>query len=464
MRSTLLSLMLSLVACAALATPPREEVRDVTASPAAVGRLGLERSLLTLPSDQIEGDASALYLQACLLLDALPRDSMLKLADFLGEPETAPLSADARDLANNFRIAIFPTLDIASKRTRCVWNTTVREQGLAALLPELGKFRVMARLLALQARVQRESGQMDASFATLRVLLDLGNRLAEGPTLIHALVGVAIQSMALNHLQTWAASPGAPNLYWALSELRQPLADLSIAVRAELSAADYAIPNLKRLERGELPPSASPAIVDQITRARAALGLSDAPQQRQGLAAAVSTAAAFPHAKSVLLATGRSDAEIDAMPVSQAVVLANLLEFREISDRQLRWVSRPFRESVPALLAQDQEIEALLTRSPANVLLQTVPRIATSTVAVATLQRRVEMFRTVEAIRLFAAEHHALPATLDAITAVPLPLDPLTLKPFLYQLEGQTAVISTDPSAVSSDALVTLRIKLSLRP
>jgi hypothetical protein len=55
------------------------------------------------------------------------------------------------------------------------------------------------------------------------------------------------------------------------------------------------------------------------------------------------------------------------------------------------------------------------------------------------LDQRIALLRHVEALRLYAAEHDGrLPAKLSEI-AVPLPDDPLTGKPFRYEVTGDTA-------------------------
>ena len=63
--------------------------------------------------------------------------------------------------------------------------------------------------------------------------------------------------------------------------------------------------------------------------------------------------------------------------------------------------------------------------------------------AEARLDRRVAALRVVEAIRMYAAAHGGeLPDSLDRITEVPVPLDPVTGKPFGYHLEGGRAELS----------------------
>ncbi len=55
--------------------------------------------------------------------------------------------------------------------------------------------------------------------------------------------------------------------------------------------------------------------------------------------------------------------------------------------------------------------------------------------------------RVIESLRMYAAEHGGgLPKKLDEITAVPVPPNPATGKPFVYRLDGPTAVLELPPS------------------
>jgi len=64
--------------------------------------------------------------------------------------------------------------------------------------------------------------------------------------------------------------------------------------------------------------------------------------------------------------------------------------------------------------------------------------------------RQLALLRIEEAIRLYAQAHSGqLPDSLDKIDAVPIPVDPMTGKPFLYRLQGDSAVVETPPTPAS---------------
>jgi len=65
--------------------------------------------------------------------------------------------------------------------------------------------------------------------------------------------------------------------------------------------------------------------------------------------------------------------------------------------------------------------------------------------AQARTDQRLALLRTVEALRLYAADHDGRwPDKLDDLT-VPAPIDPVTGKPFNYKLSEQTATIAGSP-------------------
>jgi hypothetical protein len=63
------------------------------------------------------------------------------------------------------------------------------------------------------------------------------------------------------------------------------------------------------------------------------------------------------------------------------------------------------------------------------------------------LEREFAALRVIETLRIYAAENNGqLPVSLDAVTQVPVPLNPATGKPFVYRLEGQTATLELPTS------------------
>jgi hypothetical protein len=80
------------------------------------------------------------------------------------------------------------------------------------------------------------------------------------------------------------------------------------------------------------------------------------------------------------------------------------------------------------------------------------------------IEQRIALLRCVEALRLYTAEHEGkLPEKLSDID-VPLPVDPFTGKPFVYQLEGETAHLrGTPPRGQKENPFLNIHYEITIR-
>jgi hypothetical protein len=93
-----------------------------------------------------------------------------------------------------------------------------------------------------------------------------------------------------------------------------------------------------------------------------------------------------------------------------------------------------------------QEAQVRLKSAPdteaaevARMLLPAIPKVQLSQIR---LERKLDVLRAIEALRLHAAAHGGqLPDKLDEVKIVPVLDDPGTGEPFEYQRDGQTATI-----------------------
>jgi hypothetical protein len=62
------------------------------------------------------------------------------------------------------------------------------------------------------------------------------------------------------------------------------------------------------------------------------------------------------------------------------------------------------------------------------------------------IDRKIAALRCIEAIRLYVGGHDGkLPAALNDLTEVPIPVDPVTGKDFEYKVDDGKAVLSAPP-------------------
>src|SRR5205807_5687115 len=88
---------------------------------------------------------------------------------------------------------------------------------------------------ALQERFRAENTQdrLDDSITTAKTLFAMSRHMSEHPTLIGDLVGIAIAFVAIGPLEEMLEQPGCPNLYWALTNLPNPLVPLDKGAEGE---------------------------------------------------------------------------------------------------------------------------------------------------------------------------------------------------------------------------------------
>ncbi len=103
-------------------------------------------------------------------------------------------------------------------------------------------------------------------------------------------------------------------------------------------------------------------------------------------------------------------------------------------------------------------------REPALIAEALSPAMAAVRQAQARLAQRLALLRTIEAIRLYAAEHKgALPVKLTEIS-VPLPDDTFTGKPFRYELVGTTAHLrGTPPKSAEHNPFLRMHYEITVR-
>lgn len=380
---------------------------------------------------------------------------------------------EARQLIANYQEVLKET-ELGSRQSECNWQFDQRTEGIALLMPEIQEIRALARLLAVKARLAILDHDIDAAFHWIQTGLVMGRHAANGPTVIQALVGIAINSVMLQCLQDLIQTPGTPSLYWAFADRPRPFIDMRIPLDGERSLLEKELPDLKQLDSGVWS-------VDQARRFADDLQLKltillDNPNQgtpatrdlaeigrRLGIAAMASKV--YPEAKQALIAAGRPADEVERMPVLQVAALHTILEYNRLRDDTYKWLSLPFWQSAEALQRAEALQQTTLDQKLANPLLTLFrllsPSINAARWAQVRLERQFDALQVIEAIRIHMDQHGGmLPPSLDALE-LPTPIDPATGVPFVYTLQGDSATLSAPiPTGAPSHSSSALHVEL----
>ena len=452
------------------------DFRALTVSPAPVAVPALKYELLPRLRDRKPGNAAMDYHRAYLLRPSWPRDPQeaVKLNETImaweGTPtDKLPLADVKRYLAGHAQS--FRALDAAALADRCDWDLAnkLSVNNIEPLLTEVQTFRELVRFQHLRIRVYLAENEFDAAVRAIQAGIRLGKDVAEGPTLIHSLVGIAIVEVSLGSLQQLIQRPDSPNMYWALTTLPRPVVDPRMSFEGETRLFDNLFPNAKVLEKGPVSPERANAVLEEMLTAFNSMGKPDDGKVRLGgLELAGMVALQAPAARKQLVALGWPVAMVEKMPATQVVALRAITVYRTISDDQVKCFSLPYPEALAEIAKLNERVEKLKKEAGDPIVSSfalNVRAFEKVFSAHARVNRRIAMMRAVEAVRLHAAANEGkLPKTLADVKLVPVPEDPYTLKPFEYVVTGDKFTLTALPPAGEEPHVVNcMKYEVTLR-
>ena len=205
---------------------------ELAFSPAKATEDAWKYRLLPTTLEQIDADAAALYQKA---IRSLPQDYQPKQ---FSNWRRMPFDQLPFEQVESILIKLKPTicfLSQAARSERCNWPLIKPEQAhKLQFMDDLSKYRQFAFILDVQAKLQIAQGRYDQATDTLKTSLAIAKHLGDAPTLIQGMVGIAITALNQSRIEQFIQSDKAPNLYWALADLPQPLVDITKAIKNEM--------------------------------------------------------------------------------------------------------------------------------------------------------------------------------------------------------------------------------------
>lgn len=431
---------------------PVPEPKVLNVHPAAEPVPSLKYRLFPMESERNPGDAAPVYLRlAWEMRDEAGEQVRTKADDWLARPIDAFPVDEAREFVDGWSTRL-RQLHFAARRQSCDWAYTIpeqREESISILLPDAQGLRIWFRLLPVKARLEIVEGRYDDAVETIQTGMGFARHVGEGPFLINGLVGTAMANETLDRVEELIARPDAPNLYWALTVLPEPMIDYRGAVANEQKVVEWMFPELTDLDAPRTPAEWDARLarlferLGRVTSQFIDYGIDYKPTLK-GLDLDAFRARLLPEAKTYLKA--HRDA-IEGLDDAQTIVRYAAARVAELRDVTYRPTYLPYAQA-RAFYESDsyQKATKALEGTPLAILggLQVSNRQGHASQTV--MQRRIEALRAVEALRMYAASHDGtLPETLDAVEAVPVPADPSTGRPFTYRRDGDAAVLSSPP-------------------
>ncbi|MGL5094375.1 MAG: hypothetical protein ACRDD1_02220, partial [Planctomycetia bacterium] len=306
-------------------------------------------------------------------------------------------------------------------------------------------------------------GELDEAREGILVGLANARHLSKTPFYIIQLMSLSIQDVMFDRVGEMISQPNSPNLYWSLTTLPGVLPDFERSARLQRDMFTRTLPAAAELDRPrdprewrrmaaqlvellrsfrEIPPAepADPTVIGRLAR----FIVEESPLRRY-----------LPLARRELPAMfGLTEAAVAAMTEDEACVRWFVRRRIELEQGTTALFSLPPREARPQL---NRWIDVGRSLYEVNDQHWKFSRPDALYYRPWSFQRRVQMLRIVEAVRDHLATHDGkLPASLDEIAVVPIPIDVLTDKPFRWSIEDGVGVLASPPSdpAGAADGLV----------
>jgi len=421
-------------------------VVKMTIHPAAEPTPALKYALLPALLDQQPGNAAPMYKTLIDQWEKDPDHSKLsrQVADWRGVPvDQLPLD-EVRQV-----LAAYPLeqLHSAARLEQCDWRLPIRTEGIQLQLPPLSALRGFARALALDARLQLAAGDYDKCLDSLQTGFALARHTGATPTLINALVEIAIGDLLLDVVAEWMGTEGSPNLYWALAFLPRPFADLSRPLEWERSLVYIHVPSLREAADTALTPDKREKVEQKLTEELAEM-MRLATGEDGAAAPLLTTAIALKYytpAKPYLIAKGYTPEQTEAMGVVQATALYLIGDYAYWSGRQQKWFALPYWQAHRGIQRTQAAFEEDRRTGKVGPLpLMLLPSLGKAYFIAVRLDRKVAALRCIEAVRMHAATANGQwPAALEGLPA-PAPINPVTGLPFGFDVDGNRAVLTSD--------------------
>jgi hypothetical protein len=456
--AAIVALTLSELPCrAGQQTTESETVIRLSVAPAAAPKPALKYMLLPELKEMNPGNPIQGYLKCSLeeyhfLFDKEQFDRHERL---LAMPLKALPLAELREYGQS----ALTRLDNAARLDTPDWQILLKlkADGISTLLPDVQQMRSLSRALNVRFRSEVAIGNFDAAIRSAKTMFAMARHMDDHPTLIGDLVGIAIAAQAIVAIDEMIEQRGCPNLYWALTNLPDPLIGCEKGRAGErliLSTVFNDLNSERPMTTEQLKRFIDPldALFDQ------GAPLESGKRIRAFLDKWAKDPAKLAAARKRLIESGLSEQAVRSFPVDQVLLLDDKREFDERFDDLTKFMSFPAWqvEALSEKVGPYKEPSLF-----ADVLLPGQYRVRRIQ---GRLEQRIALLRIVEALRIYASEHNgAFPAKLSEVS-VPLPSDPFTGVVFRYESSGKTAHLrGTPPKAEEKDIGYRVHYELTLR-
>lgn len=424
---------------------------ELTIEPRAIETPVLKYRLFPSEAERMPGNAATILLRLPWGQTPYMENIFPNLSDWESRPLDAPEWDKSEGvLYDNF----YREMKRAAYRRDASWEYPIGEEPnpYAILLPDVGDLRNwLGHGLSARIRYHLSQSELDEAREAILVGLANGRHIARTPFYINQLVANIIHQKMLERVDEFISQRQSPNLYWALSMLPHSLLEMDRAASFESELFAVTFPAIRDFDRPRTPEEWN-TMSRQMTEFLRFIGLAETPSQpEKGLDGSNSgesektyLAKLAPQARADLpRLLDISEEKVTAMSDDEASLRWYVSMQTSLNHHTALVLILPPREAIPKLKKLLTEVKSM--REKVGIQ-STFPNPTALYSAEWGLKRKIAALRIVEAVRHhLATQDGQFPASLDDITDIPIPIDPMTDEPFLWKVEGDTAILTTPP-------------------
>jgi len=454
-----------------IATAEEPKPVELSIQPMAVEVPVLKYRLLPLQSELKPGNAAPILLRLPMEQTQWMTKVYPSLHDWIDRPLDDPKWKEwDNDGTQGLPGRFYDELKRAAFRRDADWQYPLYETDTpySILLPDVQVLRTfLGSGLASKARYHMSKGELPQAREALMVGLANTRHLARTPFFICQLAASGLDQVLLNQTAELLAQPNSPNLYWALTNLPENLVDIESAASFEAAIFEMTLPAVHDLDRPReheewqrMASQLLDLLEDSMEIPRRerlkpnAAGFEKMFQQIQALWAK-NNITFLKTAREELPGLMHVAPEKIATMCDEEVGIRWYVINRLAHDQATAVVMKMSpREAWPRLADLQRDLQSMYEKTGANKQQFLSPTGVY--LAAAALKRKVAALRVIEAVRDHLATHDGkLPASLDEIKTLSIPVDPLTGTPFEWSVTGKTAILKA-PSLAAALKTVSL--------
>lgn len=345
-------------------------------------------------------------------------------------------------------------------------NIKESDNPIGYLLPEIQTMRDLARIQSIRCRLAISEGKSEDAIRVLSQQFALARHLGQDDFIISGAVGISIASIAQSDALHVVQRADCPNLYWAFATMPEPLVSFGRSISIEANFIEMQFKAWRSITEEPKPDSFWEEVIQQFATYTEDFPVE--PPEDRGLdgsettfgslsqenrEAAIRKAIEAEHTAArvyLIDACAMQKEQVNRYGNAQAIFLAMKLHYERTRDEYFKWMYAPAPDSLKKLI----QVESVMieqknhslgpwTRMPCSLL----PTLVGVKKASIRMQQNHAIIKAIEGIRMYGASHQgALPADLSQLP-VPATLDPATMAPLEYQVDGAAATLRTAPVA-----------------